>query len=129
RKPIGFPFFPLSGGDLKSINELKLSTTALNNKVTDPQVRFQRFKPCVQPKIAHLELPDMLWSPASIADSTDFSKNSASNTQDFLKILLYGQHSNRRLSQLSYLQAIQPVSKGGLGLRSTDDSRVGRFLV
>ncbi|MGH7955210.1 MAG: hypothetical protein ACREOZ_04540, partial [Gloeomargaritales cyanobacterium] len=43
--------------------------------------------------------------------------------------LLHGQDTDRELSTVSFLQAIQPVAMGGLGLRSSCDSRVGRFLL
>ncbi|MGH7954534.1 MAG: hypothetical protein ACREOZ_01085, partial [Gloeomargaritales cyanobacterium] len=101
----------------------------MNTCISDPQVRFQLFKICVQPKIAHLELPDMLFSPEPTGDPTVFSTQSASTVNDFLSTLLYGQHSTRQLSELSSLQAIQPVSNGGLGLRSTQEPRIGRYLV
>ncbi|MGH7973966.1 MAG: hypothetical protein ACREBR_00470, partial [bacterium] len=114
----------------KTTTELQTATTTLNNCITCPQLKFILFKSCVQPKIAHLELPDILFTPQpNILAPTDFTTGSFNTTRNFVTTLLYGSDSTRELSPLSILQALQPVGKGGLGLRSTEDSRVGRFLV
>ncbi|MGH7974312.1 MAG: hypothetical protein ACREBR_02205 [bacterium] len=62
-------------------------------------------------------------------ETSEFTETSTSAIHDFLTTLLHGHDPSKQLSTLSQLQAIQPVGKGGLGLRSTQDSRMGRFLI
>ncbi|MGH7955313.1 MAG: reverse transcriptase domain-containing protein, partial [Gloeomargaritales cyanobacterium] len=112
----------------KAVNDLTATTTTLNNTISDPQIKFILFKTCIQPRIGHLELSDMLQDPQGIMAPTEFTITSLNTTRSFLSTLLHGENSNHHLSQLSLLQAIQPVGNGGLGLRSTQDSRIGRYL-
>ncbi|MGH7955143.1 MAG: hypothetical protein ACREOZ_04200, partial [Gloeomargaritales cyanobacterium] len=112
-----------------ALADFKTSTTALHNTISDPQLRFSLFKTCIQPKIAHVELPDVLYSQGNAMETSEFTETSTSAIHDFLTTLLHGHDPSKQLSTLSQLQAIQPVGKGGLGLRSTQDSRMGRFLI
>ncbi|MGH7974153.1 MAG: hypothetical protein ACREBR_01410, partial [bacterium] len=112
----------------EATSDFNAATTALNDCISDPQVRFTIFKACVQPKISHLELPDMGTTQHPNTPSP-FTAATSNITHTFLTTLLHGQDTDRELSTVSLLQAIQPVAMGGLGLRSSCDSRVGRFLL
>ncbi|MGH7974167.1 MAG: hypothetical protein ACREBR_01480, partial [bacterium] len=104
-------------------------TEMLSHRISDPQIRFQLFKSCVLPKIAHLELSDFLHTPPSTSEQSSFTAASSDGISTFLRTLMFGEESNKCLPDVSKLLAVQPVGTGGLGLRSTVDSRLSRFMV
>ncbi|MGH7954926.1 MAG: hypothetical protein ACREOZ_03105 [Gloeomargaritales cyanobacterium] len=79
--------------------------------------------------VAHLELTDTLHTPPTQMEPSIVTRETMDNLHDFVSQIIYGRDSHQQLPVISQTLAIRPVGQGGLGLRSTQDSRTGRLIV
>ncbi|MGH7955294.1 MAG: hypothetical protein ACREOZ_04970 [Gloeomargaritales cyanobacterium] len=126
--PIGSSAFATSF-HLDAVRRLNEATSLLIKRIADPQICFQIYKACIQPMVAHLELTDTLHTPPAQIEPSTVTLKTMDNLYHFVSQIIYGRDSKHTLPYLSQILAIRPVGQGGLGLRSTQDSRVGRLVV
>ncbi|MGH7974035.1 MAG: hypothetical protein ACREBR_00815 [bacterium] len=126
--PIGNAAFATSFHS-DAVRRLNDATALLTERIADPQICFQIFKACIQPKVAHLELTETLHTPPAQIEPSIITTQTMNNSYKFLSKILYGLNSEQQLPPLSQILAVRPVGQGGLGLRSTQDSRIGRLII